>query len=169
MPLAVCSDLSPADWIVASDIPWPPGVSQQFGVPNAGSDTFDARYSAGPNGPNQTRTATISVNGTSQGQIQLPLTEVGTPGPTPPPPSSFPQATIELSVGPSDTAGTTSTAGQSHGLCRSGSRSASPMGSHPGTPLLPIEWVLGWCRRPGRHRVLHAWTRSVPSPTNGEM
>lgn len=23
MPLAVCSDLSPADWIVASDIPWP--------------------------------------------------------------------------------------------------------------------------------------------------
>lgn len=22
MPLAVCSDLSPADWIVASDIPW---------------------------------------------------------------------------------------------------------------------------------------------------
>ena len=23
MPLAVCSDLSPADWIVASDLPWP--------------------------------------------------------------------------------------------------------------------------------------------------
>jgi hypothetical protein len=23
MPLAVCSDLSPADWIVASDVPWP--------------------------------------------------------------------------------------------------------------------------------------------------
>ena len=22
MPLAVCSDLSPADWIVASDVPW---------------------------------------------------------------------------------------------------------------------------------------------------
>jgi hypothetical protein len=23
MPLAVCADLSPADWIVASDLPWP--------------------------------------------------------------------------------------------------------------------------------------------------
>jgi hypothetical protein len=23
VPLAVCSDLSPADWIVASEIPWP--------------------------------------------------------------------------------------------------------------------------------------------------
>ena len=82
-----------------------PGVSQQFDVPTAGSYTLDVRYAAGPNGPNQTRTATISVNGASQGQIQLPLTgswdtwgDATTTVQLPAGPS-----TIELSVGPSDT------------------------------------------------------------------
>jgi hypothetical protein len=51
-----------------------PGVSQQFEAPAAGTYTFDVRYSAGPSGPNSTRTATVSANGTVQGQIQLPLT-----------------------------------------------------------------------------------------------
>jgi len=51
-----------------------PGVSQQFEAPAAGTYTFDVRYSAGPNGPDTTRTATVSVNGSAQGQIQLPLT-----------------------------------------------------------------------------------------------
>jgi len=51
-----------------------PGVSQQFSVPAAGTYTFDVRYSAGPSGPATTRTATVSADGTPQGQIQLPLT-----------------------------------------------------------------------------------------------
>lgn len=51
-----------------------PGVSQQFDVATAGTYTLDVRYSAGPNGPAGTRTASISVNGTTQGQIQLPET-----------------------------------------------------------------------------------------------
>ena len=51
------------------------GVTQQFGVTTAGSYTLDLRYAAGlPGGPNQTRSATISVNGTAAGQISLPLT-----------------------------------------------------------------------------------------------
>src|SRR5665647_1675497 len=42
------------------------GVTQQFGVTTAGSYTLDLRYAAGlPGGPNQTRSATISVNGTA--------------------------------------------------------------------------------------------------------
>lgn len=51
-----------------------PGVTQQFQAPAAGTYTFDVRYSAGPSGPAGTRTATVSANGTAQGQIQLPLT-----------------------------------------------------------------------------------------------
>ncbi len=51
-----------------------PAVTQQFSVPAAGSHTLDLRYAAGSGGPNQTRSATISVNGAKQGQIQLPLT-----------------------------------------------------------------------------------------------
>jgi hypothetical protein len=34
----------------------------------------DVCYSAGPNGPATTRTASVSVNGAAQGQISLPLT-----------------------------------------------------------------------------------------------
>ena len=49
-------------------------AAQQFSVPTAGAHTVDLRYAAGPSGPNQTRSATVSVNGTAQGQIQLPLT-----------------------------------------------------------------------------------------------
>lgn len=51
-----------------------PGVTQQFDVPTAGTYTFDVRYSAGPDGPAGTRTATVLVDGAAQGQIQLPLT-----------------------------------------------------------------------------------------------
>lgn len=49
-------------------------VTQQFSVPTAGTYTLDLRYAAGSGGPNQTRSATVSLNGTAQGQIQLPLT-----------------------------------------------------------------------------------------------
>ncbi|TDU05939.1 glycosyl hydrolase family 39 [Streptomyces sp. 846.5] len=51
-----------------------PGVTQQFNAPTTGGYTFDVRYAAGPNGPGGTRTATVSANGTAQGQIQLPET-----------------------------------------------------------------------------------------------
>ncbi len=50
------------------------GVAQQFSVPSAGVYDLDVRYSAGPNGPTGTRTATVSVNGNAQGQLQLPTT-----------------------------------------------------------------------------------------------
>ena len=50
-----------------------PSVTEQFAVPAAGTYTLDLRYSAGPNGPNSTRTATVTADGVSQ-QIQLPLT-----------------------------------------------------------------------------------------------
>lgn len=51
-----------------------PGVTQQFEAPTAGTYTLDVRYAAGPDGPAGTRTATVSVNGAAQGQIQLPQT-----------------------------------------------------------------------------------------------
>ncbi|MGH3416231.1 MAG: CBM35 domain-containing protein [Actinocrinis sp.] len=51
-----------------------PSLTGQFEAPAAGTYTFDVRYAAGPNGPNQTRTATVLVNGSAQGQLQLPLT-----------------------------------------------------------------------------------------------
>ena len=51
-----------------------PGVTQRFAVPAAGTYTFDVRYAAGPNGPATTRTATITVDGAPQGQLQLPRT-----------------------------------------------------------------------------------------------
>jgi hypothetical protein len=51
-----------------------PSVSQQIGVPTAGTYTLDLRYSAGPDGPAGTRTASVSVNGVFQKQISLPLT-----------------------------------------------------------------------------------------------
>ena len=51
-----------------------PGVTQRFAVPAAGTYTFDVRYAAGPNGPASTRTATITVDGAPQGQLQLPRT-----------------------------------------------------------------------------------------------
>jgi hypothetical protein len=50
-----------------------PSVTQQFAVPAAGTYTLDLRYAAGPNGPNSTRTATVTADGVSQ-QVQLPLT-----------------------------------------------------------------------------------------------
>lgn len=50
------------------------GVTQQFGVTAAGNYTLALRYAAGPGGPNQTRSATVSVNGTAVGQVSLPLT-----------------------------------------------------------------------------------------------
>jgi hypothetical protein len=82
-----------------------PGVSQQFHAPTAGSYTLDVRYGAGPNGPNQTRTATISVDGTSQGQIQLPLTGSWDTWGDATTTVQLPAGTsmIELSVGASDT------------------------------------------------------------------
>lgn len=49
-------------------------VTQEFSVPTAGTYTVDLRYAAGSGGPNETRSATVSSNGTVQGQIQLPLT-----------------------------------------------------------------------------------------------
>ncbi len=49
-------------------------VTQEFSVPTAGTYTVSLRYAAGSGGPNQTRSATVSSNGTVQGQIQLPLT-----------------------------------------------------------------------------------------------
>jgi Carbohydrate binding module (family 35) len=51
-----------------------PSVTQQFSVAAGGTYTLDLRYSAGPAGPNMTRTATVSVNGGSPQQVQLPLT-----------------------------------------------------------------------------------------------
>ena len=51
-----------------------PSVTQQVAVPADGSYALDLRYSAGPNGPNTTRTASVAVNGSIQQQIQLPLT-----------------------------------------------------------------------------------------------
>jgi hypothetical protein len=51
-----------------------PAVTQQFGVPAAGTYNLDLRYSAGPDGPAGTRTASVSVNGVLQKQISLPLT-----------------------------------------------------------------------------------------------
>ncbi|WP_425956069.1 CBM35 domain-containing protein [Xylanimonas sp. McL0601] len=50
-----------------------PSVTQQFAVPADGTYTLDLRYAAGPNGPNSTRSATVTANGVSQ-QVQLPLT-----------------------------------------------------------------------------------------------
>jgi len=50
-----------------------PNVTQKFFVPTAGTYTLDLRYAAGPNGPNSTRTATVTAGGSSQ-LIQLPLT-----------------------------------------------------------------------------------------------
>jgi hypothetical protein len=81
------------------------GVSQQFDVPSAGTYSLHVRYAAGPNGPNQTRTATIAVDGTGQGQLQLPLTGSwntwGDATATVQLPAGA--STIGLSVGPSDT------------------------------------------------------------------
>ncbi|MEV6848619.1 CBM35 domain-containing protein [Actinoplanes sp. NPDC051411] len=51
-----------------------PGVTQNIAAPTAGTYTLDLRYAAGPDGPAGTRTATVSVNGTAQGQVSLPLT-----------------------------------------------------------------------------------------------
>ncbi|WP_221321359.1 CBM35 domain-containing protein [Actinoplanes sp. L3-i22] len=51
-----------------------PSATQQIGAPAAGTYTLDLRYSAGPDGPAGTRTASVSVNGTVQQQIALPLT-----------------------------------------------------------------------------------------------
>jgi hypothetical protein len=51
-----------------------PSVTQQFSVPAAGTYALDVRYSAGPAGPDTTRTASVSVNGSYQQQISLPLT-----------------------------------------------------------------------------------------------
>jgi len=50
-------------------------VTQQFGVPTAGTYTLDLRYAAGPNGPSAQldRTATVTAAGVSQ-QIVLPKT-----------------------------------------------------------------------------------------------
>jgi hypothetical protein len=50
-----------------------PNVTQKFFVPTVGTYTLDLRYAAGPNGPNSTRTATVTAGGSSQ-LIQLPLT-----------------------------------------------------------------------------------------------
>lgn len=50
------------------------GVTQRFGVPAAGTYTLALRYAAGPGGPNRTRSATISVNGTAAQPVSLPLT-----------------------------------------------------------------------------------------------
>ena len=49
-------------------------VTQQVAVAADGIYTLGLRYSAGPNGPNTTRTASVSVNGSVQQQISLPLT-----------------------------------------------------------------------------------------------
>ncbi|GAA5180500.1 RICIN domain-containing protein [Rugosimonospora acidiphila] len=51
-----------------------PSVTQQFSVAADGTYTLDLRYAAGPDGPKQTRTATVSVNGAAAQQISLPLT-----------------------------------------------------------------------------------------------
>ena len=51
-----------------------PSVTQQMAVAADGTYTLDLRYSAGPAGPNTTRTASVSVNGSTQQQISLPLT-----------------------------------------------------------------------------------------------
>ena len=51
-----------------------PSVTQQVAVAADGTYTLDLRYSAGPAGPDTTRTASVSVNGTIQQQISLPLT-----------------------------------------------------------------------------------------------
>lgn len=51
-----------------------PSVTQAFGVTAAGTYTLDLRYSAGPNGPDTARTASVAVNGVVQAQISLPLT-----------------------------------------------------------------------------------------------
>jgi len=50
-----------------------PKVTQQFSVPTAGTYTLDLRYAAGPNGPQGTRSATVTIDGVST-QIPLPLT-----------------------------------------------------------------------------------------------
>jgi len=51
-----------------------PSVTQQVSVPADGTYTLDLRYSAGPAGPNTTRTASVGVGGSIQQQIQMPLT-----------------------------------------------------------------------------------------------
>ncbi len=51
-----------------------PSVTQQVAVAADGTYTLDLRYSAGPAGPNTTRTASVSANGGIQQQISLPLT-----------------------------------------------------------------------------------------------
>jgi len=50
-----------------------PSVTEQFAAPADGTYTLDLRYAAGPDGPQGTRTATVTAGGVSQ-QIQLPLT-----------------------------------------------------------------------------------------------
>jgi hypothetical protein len=82
-----------------------PGISQEFDVPSAGTYTFDVRYSAGPNGPSGTRTATVSLNGASQGQIQMPETGSWDTWTDATISVQLPAglSTIEFSIGPTDT------------------------------------------------------------------
>ncbi len=51
-----------------------PSVTQQVAAPADGTYSLDLRYSAGPDGPDTTRTASVSVNGSTPQQISLPLT-----------------------------------------------------------------------------------------------
>ena len=51
-----------------------PSVTQHVAVAADGTYTLDVRYGAGPNGPATTRTASVSVDGSVQHQISLPLT-----------------------------------------------------------------------------------------------
>ncbi len=51
-----------------------PSVAQRVNVPTTGTYHLDLRYSAGPNGPDTTRTVSVSVNGGPSRQVSLPLT-----------------------------------------------------------------------------------------------